>query len=84
MEVRQKFSMITTTDLDTLRDSLLNTAGNVPLHTRFRALFTLKSLKNEEAVQIICQGLQTMLTSRINPTLNKPHRFPGFICIIET
>jgi len=55
--------MITTNDLDALRNSLLNTTGNVPLHTRFRALFTLKSLKNEEAVQIICEGLQPMLTS---------------------
>ena len=42
--------------LEAIEASLLNTAGNVPLHKRFRALFTLKSLKNEEAVKIISKG----------------------------
>ncbi|KAK1226297.1 deoxyhypusine hydroxylase [Marasmius sp. AFHP31] len=44
--------------LKSLEESLLNTPGNVPLHNRFRALFTLKSLKSEEAVQIISKGFQ--------------------------
>ncbi|EMD40106.1 hypothetical protein CERSUDRAFT_151063 [Gelatoporia subvermispora B] len=42
--------------LITLEASLLNVSGNVPLHNRFRALFTLKALKNDEAVQIISKG----------------------------
>ena len=39
-----------------LKASLLNESGKVPLHERFRALFTLKSLKNQRAVDIISQG----------------------------
>ncbi|KAL0069848.1 deoxyhypusine hydroxylase [Marasmius tenuissimus] len=44
--------------LKSLEESLLNTSGNVPLHNRFRSLFTLKSLKSEQAVQIISKGFQ--------------------------
>ena len=40
-----------------LEAELLNTSGNVPLHNRFRSLFTLKSLKTETAVQIISKGI---------------------------
>ena len=43
-------------DLQRLEDCLLNKSGEVALHTRFRALFTLKSLKSEDAVQIIAKG----------------------------
>jgi len=43
-------------ELSTLETSLLNLSGNVPLHIRFRALFTLKALKSEEAVRIISKG----------------------------
>jgi deoxyhypusine monooxygenase len=43
-------------NLNELEASLLNSSGNVPLHHRFRALFTLKSLKSEDAVSIICRG----------------------------
>jgi len=32
--------------------------GNVLLHNRFRALFTLKSLKTEDAVRVISAGFQ--------------------------
>ncbi|KAI0726466.1 ARM repeat-containing protein [Fomitopsis betulina] len=39
-----------------LEETLLNTPGNVPLHNRFRALFTLKSLKSEEAIRVISKG----------------------------
>ncbi|OCH90913.1 ARM repeat-containing protein [Obba rivulosa] len=42
--------------LSALEASLLNVSGNVPLHKRFRALFTLKALKNDEAVEIISKG----------------------------
>lgn len=41
-----------------LRDTLLNTSGSVPLHERFRALFTLKSLKNDRAIEIISEGFK--------------------------
>ena len=44
-------------ELQTLEDCLLNKSNNVGLHTRFRALFTLKSLKSEDAVNIIAKGL---------------------------
>ncbi|THV03892.1 deoxyhypusine hydroxylase [Dendrothele bispora CBS 962.96] len=44
--------------LKSLEDSLLNTPGNVPLHDRFRTLFTLKSLKSEEAIEIISKGFK--------------------------
>ena len=43
--------------LAALEAALLNKQGNVPLHNRFRALFTLKSLKNDDAVKIISEGV---------------------------
>jgi len=43
--------------LKSLESTLLSRTGNIPLHKRFRALFTLKSLKNEDAVRIISQGV---------------------------
>ncbi|KAG8969499.1 deoxyhypusine hydroxylase [Tulasnella sp. 419] len=39
-----------------LEARLLNTSGNVPLHDRFRALFTLKALGDDRAVQVISKG----------------------------
>ncbi|RDX48220.1 ARM repeat-containing protein [Polyporus arcularius HHB13444] len=42
--------------LAALEAALLNTSGTVPLHNRFRALFTLKSFKNDDAVKIISKG----------------------------
>ncbi|KAG1772418.1 ARM repeat-containing protein [Suillus occidentalis] len=47
---------VSPSELAALRSALLNTSGTVPLHDRFRALFTLKSLKNDEAVAIISEG----------------------------
>lgn len=44
-----------------LEAELLNTSGDVPLHNRFRSLFTLKSLKNEEAVKIISKGTHALM-----------------------
>ncbi|KAF9221655.1 ARM repeat-containing protein [Gyrodon lividus] len=43
-------------ELKALEDALLNATGKVPLHDRFRALFALKSLKNDDAVKIISKG----------------------------
>ncbi|KAI6099543.1 Deoxyhypusine hydroxylase [Pisolithus croceorrhizus] len=45
-------------ELKALQDSLLNTSGTTALHDRFRALFTLKSLKSDDAVAIISKGFQ--------------------------
>ena len=44
-------------ELAALEVSLLNKSGNVPLHKRFRALFTLKALKSADAIRIISAGL---------------------------
>jgi hypothetical protein len=49
-------------DLKVLEDSLLNTSGDVGLHNRFRALFTLKSLKSEDAVRVISAGSYKILS----------------------
>ena len=43
-------------ELNNLEALLLNIYGNVPLHNRFRALFTLKALKSDQAVHIISKG----------------------------
>ncbi|KAM6494243.1 Armadillo-type fold [Amanita muscaria] len=48
--------LVTADDLQRLEDTLLNTSGNVSLHKRFRALFTLKALKNDDAIRIISKG----------------------------
>jgi len=49
--------VVSPAELQALEDCLLNKNGDAALHTRFRALFTLKSLKSEEAVQIIAKGM---------------------------
>ena len=47
---------VDSSSLSALEAALLNASGNEPLHNRFRALFTLKSLKNDDAVNIISKG----------------------------
>ncbi|VDC00720.1 unnamed protein product [Peniophora sp. CBMAI 1063] len=47
---------VSNNDLSSLEATLLNVPGNVPLHRRFRALFTLKALKNADAICIISKG----------------------------
>lgn len=47
---------VTPEELVALEAALLNTSGAVPLHNRFRALFTLKALKDDRAVEIITKG----------------------------
>jgi deoxyhypusine monooxygenase len=49
--------VVASDELRSLEDCLCNAAGDVPLHTRFRALFTLKALKSEDAVTIISKGV---------------------------
>ncbi|KAI5833671.1 MFBC-like protein, partial [Schizophyllum commune Tattone D] len=43
-------------ELKSLEETLLNTSGEVLLHNRFRALFTLKALKSQKAIDIISKG----------------------------
>jgi deoxyhypusine monooxygenase len=57
-------------ELGTLEASLLNLSGNVPLHNRFRALFTLKALKSEEAVRIISKGEDYLSEPEAGPLIN--------------
>ncbi|KAF7310537.1 Deoxyhypusine hydroxylase [Mycena chlorophos] len=47
---------ISDSDLTALENALLNKNGSVLLHNRFRALFTLKSLKSDDAVRVISNG----------------------------
>lgn len=47
----------------TLEATLLNTAGEVPLAKRFRALFTLRNLKSQRAIDIIGKGMGTLLST---------------------
>lgn len=54
-------TVVSPSDLKSLEASLLNKSGDVPLHTRFRALFTLKALKSENAVDIISDGSRQLL-----------------------
>lgn len=51
-------AIATSSQLASLKDTLLNTSGKTPLHTRFRALFTLKSLgsSSPEAIDIISRA----------------------------
>lgn len=55
-----------------LRASLLNKSGTVPLHERFRALFTLKSLKTDQAIEIISEGVPqtTFFDAELNINLS--------------
>ncbi|KAF9483388.1 ARM repeat-containing protein [Pholiota conissans] len=48
--------VVSPSELQALEDCLLNKSNNVALHTRFRALFTLKALKSEDSVKIIAKG----------------------------
>jgi hypothetical protein len=63
-------------ELNNLETLLLNTSGNVPLHNRFRALFTLKALKTDQAVHIISKGEFVSSPSTHDQRLS---RIPGSI-----
>ncbi|CAE7055964.1 unnamed protein product [Rhizoctonia solani] len=41
-----------------LEATLLNTSGDVPLHARFRSLFTLKALPGQQSIDIISKGFK--------------------------
>lgn len=48
--------MASQADYQRLKDTLHNTSGDVPLANRFRALFSLKGLATEQAIDIIGAG----------------------------
>lgn len=48
--------MASEADYQRLKDTLHNTSGDVPLANRFRALFSLKGLANDRAIDIIGAG----------------------------
>lgn len=43
-------------DYSALEASLCNTSGNVALAERFRSLFTLKNIANDQSIDIIAKG----------------------------
>jgi deoxyhypusine monooxygenase len=47
---------VTPAQMTALRATLLNTSETTPLHERFRALFMLKAIGNDEVVQIVSDG----------------------------
>ncbi|OWZ62814.1 deoxyhypusine hydroxylase [Cryptococcus neoformans] len=49
---------VSSEQMATLKATLLNTPGNVPLHERFRALFMLKAVGGDEVVDIVSEGLK--------------------------
>lgn len=54
-------------DLFALESTLLNIPGTVPLAKRFRALFTLKAVGNDDAVRIISKGKSPFLSIQSTP-----------------
>jgi hypothetical protein len=66
---------VSQSELNNLEALLLNTSGNVPLHNRFRALFTLKALKSDQAIIIIAKGRP--FNVQIRATHSHLCRLPG-------
>ncbi|KIO21368.1 hypothetical protein M407DRAFT_245504 [Tulasnella calospora MUT 4182] len=79
-------------DDETIQDlqiRLLNTTGNTPLHDRFRALFTLKAVGDERAIQVIAKGFSdssALLKHELAYVLgqiNKPSAIPTLNAVLE-
>lgn len=67
---------VTSEQMSLLRDTLLNTSGDVALHERFRALFMLKAVGTDETVKIIADGtLCAVLSLRAK---SSRHRAPSW------
>lgn len=47
---------LATVNFQYLEDSLCNKSGDVQLAERFRSLFTLKNIANDQAIDIISKG----------------------------
>lgn len=67
---------VSASELAALEASLLNKSGNVPLDNRFRALFTLKSLNNQDAIQIISEGKTIFRFANADMLSNRTFRIP--------
>lgn len=52
-------------DYTYLEASLCNTSGNVSLAERFRSLFTLKNIANEQSIDIIAKGIYLNIIYRV-------------------
>ena len=53
---------VTPAQMSSLEATLLNTSGSTPLHERFRALFMLKAVNNDEVVRIVAEGMSMSLS----------------------
>lgn len=53
---KQQMLDLSTVNFQYLEDSLCNKSGNVQLAERFRSLFTLKNIANDQAIDIISRG----------------------------
>jgi hypothetical protein len=51
---------VTPAQMSSLESTLLNTSGKTPLHERFRALFMLKAVNNDEVVKIVAEGMSPL------------------------
>ncbi len=64
--------------LASLEATLLNTSGKVPLDKRYRALFTIKALQTEHAVDIIAKGAPTDVFAPLRYLLAHVFKCQGF------
>jgi deoxyhypusine monooxygenase len=60
---------VTPAQMDSLKATLLNTSGSTPLHERFRALFMLKAVNNDEVVKIVSEGMSKSSSVEMLPFL---------------
>ena len=63
---------VTPAQMSSLESTLLNTSGKTPLHERFRALFMLKAVNNDEVVKIVAEGTSSFLIKSWWIGLNDP------------
>lgn len=58
---------VTPAQMSSLEATLLNNSGATPLHERFRALFMLKAVNNDEVVRIVAEGMSMSLSIHVEP-----------------
>lgn len=56
---------MTSSELAALEASFLNKSGNVPLHQRYKALFSLTDLKSPDVIRIISEGMPLSLINNL-------------------
>ena len=57
---------VTPAQMSSLEATLLSTSGSTPLHERFRALFMLKAVNNDEVVRIVAEGMSMSLSIHVD------------------